>query len=55
MRYEGNKLKFEKGLFRERWNDGNGNSWEKNTYSKMINNVMITKIDSFITHSFVDN
>ncbi len=49
MQYKDSKLLFVKGLFRERWNDSLGNSWVKNTYSKMINKVVITKTDSFIT------
>lgn len=49
LQYKDNKLSFVKGLYRERWNDSLGNSWVKNTYKKMINNVMVTKIDSFIT------
>lgn len=49
LKYKDNKLLFVKGLYRERWNDSLGNSWVKNTYSKMIKNVVITKTDSFIT------
>jgi hypothetical protein len=49
MQYKDSKLLFVKGLYRQRWNDSLGNSWVKNTYSKMINKVMITKTDSFIT------
>ncbi len=49
LKYKDNKLLFVKGLYRERWNDSLGNSWVKNTYSKTINKVVITKTDSFIT------
>jgi len=49
LRYINNKLQFVKGLYRERWNDSLGNSWVKNTYSKMNNKVVITHIDSFIS------
>ena len=49
MKYKDHKLLFVKGLYREKWNDSRGNSWVKNTYSKMIKNVVITKTDSFIT------
>ncbi len=49
LQYKDSKLLFVKGLYRKRWNDSLGNSWVKNTYTKMINKVMITKIDSFIT------
>lgn len=48
MQYKNNKLLFVKGLARERWNDEVGNAWVKNTYSKMINNVLVTKTDSLI-------
>ncbi|MFN5318156.1 MAG: XAC2610-related protein [Bacteroidia bacterium] len=47
--YKDNKLLFVKGLQRERWNDSLGNSWVKNTYSRMINKVEIITTDSFIT------
>lgn len=49
LKYKDNKLIFVKGLYRERWNDSFGNSWVKKTYLKMINKVVITKTDSFIT------
>ena len=49
LKYVNKKLQFVKGLYRERWNDSIGNSWVKNTYSKMINNVLITNIDSSIS------
>lgn len=50
MKYKDNKLIFAKGLYSETWNDSSGNYWTKNKYSKMINNnVVVTKIDSFIT------
>jgi len=49
LKYVNNKLQFVKGLYRERWNDSIGNSWVKNTYSKIINNVLITNIDSSIS------
>jgi hypothetical protein len=48
LKYKDNKLIFVKGLYRVRWNDSLGNSWVKNTYSKRINKVVITKTDSFI-------
>jgi hypothetical protein len=48
LKYKDNKLIFAKGLYRVRWNDSLGNTWVKNTYSKTINNVVITKTDSFI-------
>lgn len=46
LKYVNDKLQFVKGLHRERWNDRLGVSWEKNTYSRMINNVIVTKVDS---------
>jgi hypothetical protein len=46
LKYVNDKLQFVKGLHRERWNDRVGVSWEKNTYSRMINNVIVTKVDS---------
>lgn len=49
LKYINNKLQFVKGRYRERWNDGLGNSWVKNTYSKMINNVLVTNVDSSIS------
>jgi hypothetical protein len=49
LKYENNKLLFVKGLFRERYNDSLGNFWVRNTFSKMKNNVVISKTDSFIT------
>lgn len=49
MKYVNNKLQFVKGRYRERWNDSLGNSWVKNTYSKMINNLLVTNVDSSIS------
>lgn len=49
FKYVNNKLQFVKGRYRERWNDSLGNSWVKNTYSKMINNVLVTNVDSSIS------
>lgn len=46
LKYVNDKLQFVKGLHREGWNDRLGVSWEKNTYSRMINNVIVTKVDS---------
>ena len=48
LKYKDNKLSFVKGLYRERWNDSQGNLWVKQTFSKLINNVMEIKTDSFI-------
>jgi hypothetical protein len=49
FKYVNNKLQFVKGRYRERWNDSLGNSWVKNTYSKMVNNVLVTNVDSSIS------
>ncbi len=49
LQYQNNKLQFVKGLYQERWHDSIGNAWVKKKYSKVINQVTITKIDSFIT------
>jgi len=49
MKYVNSKLQFVKGRYRERWNDSLGNSWVKNTYSKMVNNVLVTNVDSSIS------
>jgi hypothetical protein len=49
LKYINNKLSFVKGRYRERWQDSLGNSWEKNTYTRKINNVLITEVDSFVT------
>jgi len=49
LKYVNNKLQFVKGRYRERWNDSLGNSWVKNTYSKMINNLLVTNVDSSIS------
>jgi len=48
LKYKDNKLSFVKGLYRERWNDSQGNLWVKHTFSKLINNVLEIKTDSFI-------
>jgi hypothetical protein len=48
LTYKNNKLSFVKGLYRERWNDSQGNLWVKHTFSKLINNVLEIKTDSFI-------
>ena len=48
LTYKDNKLSFVKGLYRERWNDSQGNLWVKHTFSKLINNVLEIKTDSFI-------
>ncbi len=48
LTYKDNKLSFVKGLYRERWNDSKGNLWVKHTFSKLINNVLEIKTDSFI-------
>ncbi len=48
LQYKNNKLSFVKGLYLQRWTDAVGNTWVKNTRSKMINNKLITKIDSSI-------
>ena len=48
LKYKDNKLSFVKGLYRERWKDSQGNLWVKHTFSKLINNVMEIKTDSFI-------
>ena len=49
MQYKNDKLKFVKGLYKEKWNDSLGNFWVKNTYSKMVENTVIRRIDSFIS------
>jgi hypothetical protein len=49
LQYKNDKLSFVKGLFRERWSDTLGYHWVKNTRSKMINNKLVTKVDSSIT------
>jgi len=49
LKYVNNNLQFVKGRYRERWNDSLGNSWVKNTYSKMVNNVLVTNVDSSIS------
>jgi len=49
LQYKNDKLQFVKGLFRERFNDSLGNSWVKNTYKKLVDEVIITKVDSFIS------
>jgi len=49
LQYKNDKLQFVKGLFRERFNDSLGNSWVKNTYTKLVDKVKITKVDSFIS------
>jgi hypothetical protein len=49
LKYVNNKLQFVKGRHRERWNDSLGNSWVKNTYSKMVNNFLVTNVDSSIS------
>ena len=49
FKYVNNKLQFVKGRYGERWNDSLGNSLEKNTYPKMINNVLVTNVDSSIS------
>lgn len=48
LTYRDNKLLLVKGLHRERWNDSLGNSWVKNTFTRMINKVEICTTDSFI-------
>lgn len=48
LQYVNNELKFIKGLYRERYRDSAGNFWEKNSRSKMINNKLVTTIDSLI-------
>lgn len=48
LKYKDDKLSFVKGLYRERWNDSQGNLWVKHTFSKLINNVLVIKTDSFI-------
>ena len=48
LKYKDNKLSFVKGLYRERWNDSQGNLWVKHTFSKLTNNVLVIKTDSFI-------
>jgi hypothetical protein len=48
LTYKNNKLSFVKGLYRERWNDSQVNLWVKHTFSKLINNVLEIKTDSFI-------
>ena len=48
LTYKNNKISFVKGLYRERWNDSQGNLWVKHTFSKLINNVLEIKTDSFI-------
>jgi hypothetical protein len=50
LKYVNNKLQFVKGLYRERYTDGLGNSWVKHTHKKMIQGVLITTVDSSITH-----
>lgn len=47
LKYKDNKLSFVKGLYRERWKDSQGNLWVKHTFSKLINNVIEIKTDSF--------
>ncbi len=48
MQYVNNKLKYVKGLYRERWNDGTGRYWVKTTYEKKVRNHFVTKVDSFM-------
>ena len=48
--YKNNKLSFVKGLYKQSWPDTLGNTWVKNTYTKMIDNKRITKVDSSITN-----
>jgi len=49
FKYVNKKLQFVKGRYRERWNDSLGHLWVKNTYSKMVNNVLVTNVDSSIS------
>ncbi|MFZ4402136.1 MAG: XAC2610-related protein [Bacteroidales bacterium] len=56
LKYRNNKLTFIKGLYVERWTDCTKDStcisWIKNTHTKVVNNKIITKIDSFITEKY---
>ena len=48
LEYKNNKLSFVKGLYEQRWTDTSGNDWVKHIYTKMIDNKIITKVDSSI-------
>jgi len=48
LQYVNNKLKFVKGLYQHRYNDGEGNFWVKKTHNKIVNNQLITSVDSLI-------
>jgi len=48
LQYVNNKLKFVKGLHQHSYLDGEGNFWVKKTHNKIVNNQLITSVDSLI-------
>jgi hypothetical protein len=46
--YKNNKLTLVKGLHQERWNDKDGNTWMKRTYTRSIDSKTVITMDSLI-------